>query len=218
MRRRRTPSAASAPLPLAVVVGIGVAVRDQEHGVGALMRFAAGALPFCLLVLRLNHALYGSPVRTGKDLLGIGGSALVHAKSEWLGVLQGGAGAGAPGRITPTSVVLHSIDGLRWSQRRATGLDGGEITDLAWVGGRFVAVGFDRPTLGPAQPTPIPLAWWSADGDAWHEVALPLPEGAHGMAAGVAVAGTRLVAVGYDDAGAAYQQLRGYRQYAHSPD
>lgn len=143
----------------------------------------------------------GSPVRTGKDLLGFGGSALVHAKSGWLGVLQGGAGT--PGRITPTSVVLHSIDGLRWSQRHATGLDGGEITDLAWVGGRFVAVGFERPTLGPAQPTPIPLAWWSADGDAWHEVALPLPEGAHGMAAGVAVAGTRLVVVGYDDAGAA---------------
>jgi len=52
-------------LPLAIVAGIAVAVRDREHGVGALIRFAAAALPCCLLVLRLNQALYGSPARTG---------------------------------------------------------------------------------------------------------------------------------------------------------
>ncbi len=52
-------------LPLAAVAGIGVAVRDRQHGIGALVRFAAGALPFCLLVLRFNQALYGSPARTG---------------------------------------------------------------------------------------------------------------------------------------------------------
>lgn len=52
-------------LPLAAVAGAAVASRDRQQGIGALIRFAAGALPCVLLVLRLNQALYGSPVRTG---------------------------------------------------------------------------------------------------------------------------------------------------------
>jgi hypothetical protein len=50
-------------LPMAFVAGLFVAVRRPDLGAGA--RFALAALPFALLVLYLNNALYGGPLRSG---------------------------------------------------------------------------------------------------------------------------------------------------------
>jgi hypothetical protein len=50
-------------LPMAFVAGFFVAVRRPDLGAGA--RFALAALPFAVLVLYLNNALYGGPLRSG---------------------------------------------------------------------------------------------------------------------------------------------------------
>jgi hypothetical protein len=69
-------------LPLGVLAGLAVAIRDWGFGtragtnptvVSSLSRtaiFAAGVLPFALIVLWLNTELYGSPFSTGYGQLG----------------------------------------------------------------------------------------------------------------------------------------------------
>lgn len=57
-------------LPLALAAGVAVGIRDSRFGIGNVMRFGIAVIPFGLLVLWLNHGLYGSPFRTGYGQLG----------------------------------------------------------------------------------------------------------------------------------------------------
>lgn len=56
-------------LPLAIVAGLFV-IREPGFGLRNVARFGLAVVPFGLLVLWLNHALYGSPFRTGYGQLG----------------------------------------------------------------------------------------------------------------------------------------------------
>lgn len=82
----------------------------------------------------------------------------------------------------------------------ATGTAGGSYALAARPGGGLVAVG----AAGSGSPaTGLPTAWWTGDSTTWHQGgALPLPAGASaGTAQGLAVAGNRLVAVGWATTG-----------------
>jgi hypothetical protein len=58
-------------LPLAAIAGIAaLGFRDLGSGVRNVTKFVVVALPFGLLVLWLNHSLYGGPFRTGYGQLG----------------------------------------------------------------------------------------------------------------------------------------------------
>lgn len=58
-------------LPLAFVAGFAIlGIRDWGMATRNLTRFAVGAIPFGLIVLWLNNALYGSPFRTGYGATG----------------------------------------------------------------------------------------------------------------------------------------------------
>ena len=63
---RPEPSAPRLVAAAAVTLGI----RDLGLGIRNLTRFAFAAIPFGILVLWLNNALYGSPFRTGYGQLG----------------------------------------------------------------------------------------------------------------------------------------------------
>jgi hypothetical protein len=58
-------------LPLALVAGFAaIGIRDSGFAIRNVTRFAFAAIPFGILVLWLNHQLYGSPFRTGYGQLG----------------------------------------------------------------------------------------------------------------------------------------------------
>ncbi len=74
-------------LPLGIVAGLFV-MRDSGLGIRSL-KFAAGVLPFALVVLWLNNELYGSPLRTGYGSPGrlFGFSVLSTNASRYIGWL-----------------------------------------------------------------------------------------------------------------------------------
>lgn len=77
-------------LPAAVVAGVFViASRDSTSLVRRVTAFTAAALPFALVVLWLNNALYGSPFRTGYGQLGhlFGASVIPLNASRYVGWL-----------------------------------------------------------------------------------------------------------------------------------
>jgi hypothetical protein len=60
-------------LPLAFIASLAVVVRDFSAGglaIRSVTRFVVATVPFGVLVLWLNHGLYGSPFRTGYGQLG----------------------------------------------------------------------------------------------------------------------------------------------------
>jgi len=73
-----------------------------------------------------------------------------------------------------------------WSTIGGQGIRADEVASIAWVGGRFVALGGDE--------SGVALAWSSADGVTWS--AIPVPGGAGTSLAAVAVLGDTAVLVG----------------------
>ncbi len=57
-------------LPLALVATLFAGIRDSGLGIRAVTRFGVAAFPFGLLVLWLNHGLYGGALSTGYGQLG----------------------------------------------------------------------------------------------------------------------------------------------------
>jgi len=73
-----------------------------------------------------------------------------------------------------------------WSTIGGQGIRADEVASIAWVDGRFVALGGDE--------NGVALAWSSADGVTWS--AIPVPGGAGTSLAAVAVLGDTAVLVG----------------------
>jgi hypothetical protein len=85
-----------------------------------------------------------------------------------------------------TTRVFQSTDGVNWTGRSILPSDAARVTAVTEAGGQIVAVGWT--TSGPDV---LPMAWTSADLQAWGATALPAPKDAlgttaYGVAAGPA--------------------------------
>ncbi len=91
-----------------------------------------------------------------------------------------------------------SDDGVTWARGGADAPEGGwiQIEDLAAGGGRFVAVGSERPNADSTPSEGFAVAWWSENGQEWNRVELPpVPVGSLVLPNGVVWLGSRFIAL-----------------------
>ncbi|HRW37656.1 MAG: hypothetical protein KDB04_10115 [Acidimicrobiales bacterium] len=142
------------------------------------------------------------PMATDVTYLSLGGTARLG--NRWLTIGSGGlAEVDGDGELQFEPHAFRFGDAAAWEEVPVTGFSGPmEVQELVARGDRWVAVGNLRDRDDPASGGVEAAAWWSTDGEAWHEVVLPV-DGQESVAADVAVVGDRLLAVGHDDASAA---------------
>jgi photosystem II stability/assembly factor-like uncharacterized protein len=139
----------------------------------------------------------GTPLPTEVTYLSLGGTARLG--NRWLTLGSGGLEeVDGDGELLFEAHAYRSEDGGTWEPLDVMGFSGPmEVQELVARGDRWVAVGNRRGAEDPSSGGFEARAWWSTDGEAWTEVALPTSSN-ESVATDVAVIGDRLLAVGHD--------------------
>ncbi len=153
-----------------------------------------------------GHFRSGEPTTTGIRFLGLGG--VVRLGEGWLAVGSGGLVDDEPEFGVRA---FRSTDGRTWSRVDATGLDGAaDVAGLTTFDGGVIAIGALRTGEDPAMGGFRPVAWHSADGEAWTTVPLPTGGGTEGSAQALVSTGDEILAVGaVDGTGAMWSSTDG---------
>jgi hypothetical protein len=116
---------------------------------------------------------------------GITWTPVTAARSPWLGdadrqAASGGGVALVLERGSPDRLWRSTDGGDTWTSRPAGEPFGAAatVTDLAWTGSRWVAVGAvvsGTPHLDPGEPAGVAAAWTSPDGQRWTPAAVDAP-------------------------------------------